>query len=99
MVPSVSKLLTRLEFTAATSNAPLAGDTFTVSLIDSASTLFVDPTITDIPYVGDFGTITITASESVVPEPATLGLVCVGGVGLAAYQWCRRRAVCPDREI
>jgi hypothetical protein len=70
-----NQLLVRLDLTAATSSAPVGGDTFTIALQPSAFTGFLDAANHPIPFTSTAGVITITAS---VPEPGSLALLATG---------------------
>jgi len=90
-VPTTDSLLTRLKVTAATSNAPILGDAFTISLQPGPSTFFYDPLFTPLDATSVSGNVTIGA----VPEPTSflvwslLGLTCLG----VTYRQRRKRAI------
>jgi hypothetical protein len=87
LIPSTPTLLTRLELTAATSDAPPGGEVFEV-VIDLADprTFFLDAAFNPVAVrVADAGLVRV----SVVPEPGSLTMA---GMGLAAagLAWSRR---------
>jgi hypothetical protein len=95
VVGATDELLARLEVTADTGLPPIPGDQFTVSVI-SANSFFVDSQFSlngqfnPIPFDSTPGTVTI-ASATVIPEPASLTLFCLGGLGIAAARHRRLR--------
>ena len=68
------KLLVRLNLTAATSAAPIVGDSFTISLIPSAFTDFRSANNALIPFTSTPGVVRITG----VPEPSAVLLFAAG---------------------
>lgn len=78
-IPTTETLLMSLAVTADTLNAPQVGDTFTISLEPSPSTVFYDPNYADLGFESTSGEVEI------VPEPigtvifffllATLGMI------------------------
>jgi hypothetical protein len=91
-VPVSDRLLARLELTpAAGAAAPQAGDTFLISLVSGPNTFFIadlsDPV--EVPFTVTPGAVVITA----VPEPWTLWLAGLGGVGVLI---ARRLRVLPS---
>lgn len=95
------QLLARLNFTTLTGNAPLAGDIFTIQLINSnGNTYFRDPTFlldVDPAFDGNltlnpvFGTVTITGTTAAVPEPGFALLSGIIGLSVAARHRRTRR--------
>ena len=89
-VSTLGKLLVTLNVTAGTSNPPVVGDTFTISLVNSVNTFFWDPSGIGIPFSGNAGKV------SIVPEPGTgvmlFGLAAI--LGLIARKRLRRHE-CP----
>lgn len=87
-VPTTDTLLVRLEVTAATSSPPVVGDTFTIG-VDFAE--FSDPSFEEILFTSFPGTVTITSSSAVIPEPASMAiwaiLLAVSMIGMGR---CRR---------
>ncbi len=78
------KLLARLDVTTVTSLPPVAGDQFTISLISSDNTVFLDSsfnnfTFESLPFDSTPGTVTITQT---VPEPSGLLLLSLGALCL-----------------
>lgn len=87
---SEPKLLAIVNITAATENAPLEGDQFTISLApDPISSFHDDATFDPVAFTSNSGTITVTSA----PEPATgiaAGVFVVGA--LLSRRLRRRRA-------
>ena len=84
VLDGTDRLLARLEVTAATGMPPVAGDQFTISLLPS-SVFFGDLLPLDWNADASQLTGTVTISEaSAIPEPASMTLFCLGGLGLAA---------------
>jgi hypothetical protein len=85
-VPTSEELPVTLDVTANTPSAPVAGDKFAISLVDSANTFFWDPSQTNISYSSTVGTVTIT------PEPSIAVMLfgLVGMVGLITHKRLRR---------
>jgi hypothetical protein len=83
-------LLVRLDLTALTSSAPLAGDRFTVALVADAFTGFRDANNAPIPFTSTLGVVTIGAA---VPEPSALVTTLIGGALILGLVARRRRRV------
>ncbi len=93
VIGSSSQLLLQMTVTAATGTlSPVAGDTFTISLIPNVNTFFSDG-VTNIPYTSTSGTVTIGSTPAAVPEPATILLVGIAGLTrVSCWLLTRRRA-------
>ena len=76
-----SRLLARLQVTAATALPPSVGDTFSVTFDDTSSnTFFFDSSFTPLTInsgLSDFtGTVTVTSAATIVPEPSSFLIAC-----------------------
>ena len=88
-----SQLLARLEVKTATLLPPVAGDQFTISLIPSGNTFFVDSFYNSVSFTSTPGTVTIAQS---VPEPSSLLLwLSLGALGLIAAGFRHNRGEMP----
>jgi hypothetical protein len=65
------KLLARLHVTAATALPPQPGDMFSIS---PTVNFLTDSLGNDIPFAVNSGTVTISQTQSVIPEPSTLAV-------------------------
>ena len=83
IVDGTDRLLARLELTAATALPPVPGDQFTITLVDSVFLSTQGGVDINADASQLTGTVTISEANT-VPEPASLTLFCLGGVGLAA---------------
>lgn len=84
---TTSRLLARLQVTAATALPPSLGDTFTIRLVDdpAGSNSFFSNNAGSVPFSSMSGTVTVRS----VPEPSSLLLALVAAPGLA--WWIRRQ--------
>ena len=98
------RLLTRLDLTTLTGNAPLAGDVFTIQLTNANGNTYFkkDPLFiadSDPLFDGNltlnpvFGTITITAAAAAVPEPGFALLSGIIGLSVAIRHRRFRRSL------
>jgi hypothetical protein len=88
LVPSTPALLASLQVTAATSDAPLVGDQFTVSLELGPFTSFYGPGDYEHSLPIDYGSSNGTVSMA-IPEPSTL--IVWTGLGVAGLVMGSRR--------
>ncbi|MGH7138795.1 MAG: PEP-CTERM sorting domain-containing protein [Pirellulales bacterium] len=100
VLPATPDLLAYLPVTSLTSLPPVAGDTFTISLIPMSdanpmgldgNTGFADKAGVYNAFTSSNGTVTITAA-SAVPEPGTFGMMLTGAIALLAATWQRCRS-------
>jgi hypothetical protein len=91
LVPT-SKLLTRLELTAATGAfTPSDGDVFTIDLIPVPNTFFFDPGFNPVLFTATPGAVTILGPGSAVPEPSTLVMSVLGVMSIGVFRVAKRR--------
>lgn len=89
-----SLLLARLELVPGSGSfAPEVGNVFAISLIEDSQTEFLDDSSPSnlIAFTSTPGTVTITQSQTIVPEPSALVLFALGGLGLLGFGLCRWR--------
>ncbi|MCY2963161.1 MAG: PEP-CTERM sorting domain-containing protein [Planctomycetota bacterium] len=80
-----TRLLTRLQVTGATPNAPVIGDSFTLNLV-TAGTTFLDPNLDPLTFTGaTSGTVVVT------PEPSSLVIFGLGGLLVVGLSRRRNR--------
>lgn len=84
---TTERLFLQLQVTAATSLPPSPGDQFTIPLSDL---LFLNSQGHIAEFESTPGTVTIVGAMA-VPEPASIGMLCVGALGLAATSAALRR--------
>lgn len=85
-----NRLLARLELISGPGLlAPVAGDQFSISLVDSPFTSFLDENLSEIQYSFTAGTVSITA----VPEPGTFMTTFLLGVLISGIRFGRRLRV------
>ncbi len=89
--PFSDLLLVRLDLTTLTGSAPQAGDVFFISLVTAnGGTFFNDADLNDIAYTDNVGEVTITRTNAVVPEPATVLMLLGAGVPITLMHGLRR---------
>ncbi len=94
-VPTTGELLARLEVSAATSNPPEFGESFTVNIEPTLNTFFYDPNFyldpesTPIDFSSTSGTVRMA-----IPEPSSLIIWALMGLSVAGIGWrqCRKLA-------